>query len=164
MHSDHPSSLKAYICLMFFDFCLWQRFTTPWLISSNSLFPYPASLLVFLGLCFLFSSPCFWSCLCVAVAFFFLQKIREQQLVRRASQVAQLVKNLPANVGDARDMSLIPGLRRSPGEGNGSPLQYSCVEDPMDRGAWWAPVHGVTKSQIQLSAYAWMNTYAHTII
>ena len=69
MHSDHLSSLKAYICLMFFDFCLWQRFTTPRLISSNSLFPYPASLLVF-GSIFLFSSPRFWSCLCVAVAFF----------------------------------------------------------------------------------------------
>ena len=53
-----------------------------------------------------------------------------------------VVKNLPANAGD---MGLIPGSGRSPGEGNGNPLQYSCLENPMDRGAWWATVHGVTK-------------------
>ena len=53
------------------------------------------------------------------------------------------VKNLPANAGDAGDMGSIPGLGRSPGEGNGNPLQYSCPENPMDRGAWWATVHGV---------------------
>ena len=52
------------------------------------------------------------------------------------------VKNLPASVGD---MSSVPGLRRSPGGGNGNPLQYFCVGYPMDRGAWWATVHGVTK-------------------
>jgi len=51
-------------------------------------------------------------------------------------------KNPPANAGDA---GLIPGLGRFPGEGNGKPLQYSCLENPMDRGAWWAVVHGVTK-------------------
>ena len=51
-------------------------------------------------------------------------------------------KNLPANVGD---MGLIPGLGRSPGEGNGNPLQYSCLENPMDRGAWWATVYWVAK-------------------
>ena len=49
------------------------------------------------------------------------------------------VKNPPANVGD---VGLIPGLRRFPGGGNGNPLQYSCLENPMDRGAWWATVHG----------------------
>ena len=52
------------------------------------------------------------------------------------------------NVGD---LVLIPGLGRSPGEGNGNPLQYSCLENPMDRGVWWATVHGVTKSQTRLS-------------
>ena len=51
-----------------------------------------------------------------------------------------MVKNLLANAGDA---GLIPGLGRSPGEGNGNPLQYSCQENPMNRGAWWAIVHGV---------------------
>ena len=53
-----------------------------------------------------------------------------------------VVKNLPASVGD---MGLIPGLGRSPGEGNGNPLQYSCLENPMDRGAWWATVYRVAK-------------------
>ena len=57
-----------------------------------------------------------------------------------------VVKNLPANAGDARDSGLIPGLGRSPGEGNGSPLRYCCLENPMDREAWWAAVFGVTKS------------------
>ena len=53
--------------------------------------------------------------------------------------------------GNAGDPDLIPGLGRSPGEGNDKPLQYSCLENPMDRGTWWATVHGVTKSQTQLS-------------
>ena len=68
-----------------------------------------------------------------------------------SSQVVLVVKNLPANVGDTRDMGLIPGSERSPGGGNGTPLQYSCLENPMDRGAWWATVHGVIKSQTRLS-------------
>ena len=51
----------------------------------------------------------------------------------------------------AGDLGSIPGLGRYPGEGNSYPLQYSCLENPMDRGAWWAIVHGITKSQIQLS-------------
>jgi len=62
-----------------------------------------------------------------------------------ASQVVPAVKNLPANVGDARDTGSIPGLGRSPGEGNDNPLQYSCLENPMDRRAWWAVIHGVAK-------------------
>ena len=49
------------------------------------------------------------------------------------------------------DPGLIPGLERSPGEGNGNPLQYSCLENPMDRGAWWATVHGIAKNQTRLS-------------
>ena len=52
--------------------------------------------------------------------------------------MALLVKNLPATAGDLRDACLIPGAGRSPGEGNGNPLQYSCLENSMDRGAWWA--------------------------
>ena len=60
--------------------------------------------------------------------------------------VALVVKNLPANAGDIRDASLIPGLGRSPGGGHGNPLQYSCLENPMDRGAWWAAVHWIAKS------------------
>ena len=57
-----------------------------------------------------------------------------------------MVKSLPANAGDIRDVGSIPGLGRSPGEGNGSPLQYSCFENPINRGAWWAIVHGVKES------------------
>ena len=57
-----------------------------------------------------------------------------------------VVKNLPANAGDARDMGLILGSGRSPGGGDGNPLQYPCLENPMDREAWWATVLGVAKS------------------
>ena len=65
----------------------------------------------------------------------------------RASQVPLVVKNLPANAGDERDMGLNPGSGRSPGVGNGNPLQYSCPENSMDRGAWWATkVPGVPES------------------
>ena len=62
--------------------------------------------------------------------------------------MASLVKNLLAKAGN---VSQIPGLGRSPGEGNDNPLQYSCLENPMDRGAWWAIVHEVAKSQTQVS-------------
>ena len=58
-----------------------------------------------------------------------------------------VVKNLPVNAGDIRDVGLIPWSGRSPGEGIGKPLQYSCLENPMDRGAWEATVHGVAKSR-----------------
>ena len=64
-----------------------------------------------------------------------------------------MVKNLPANVGDSRDAGSIPGLGRSPGGGNGNPLQYSCLENPMDRGALQATVHGVAKRWTRLSDY-----------
>ena len=62
-----------------------------------------------------------------------------------ASQVAPVVKNTPANAGDIRDVGLIPGLGISPGGGHGNRLQYSCLENPMDRGAWRAIVHGGLK-------------------
>ena len=60
------------------------------------------------------------------------------------------VKNLPANAGDVRDVGSIPRLGKSPGGENGNPLQYPCLENPMDRGAWQATVHGVTKSWTRL--------------
>ena len=66
--------------------------------------------------------------------------------------MALVVKNLPA--GDVRDMSSIPGSGRYPGGGHGNTLQYSCRENSMDRGAWWATVHRVTKSQTRLSDLA----------
>ena len=65
-----------------------------------------------------------------------------------------MVKNLPASAGDTRNAGLIPGTGRSPREGNGNPLQYSCPENSMDRGAWRATVHGVTENQTeQLSTH-----------
>ena len=64
----------------------------------------------------------------------------------KSCQVALVVKNPPANAGDLKDAGLIPGWGRSPGGGHGSPLQYSCLKNPKDRGAWWDTVHTVTKS------------------
>ena len=66
-----------------------------------------------------------------------------------ASQVALVVPpaTAPASAGDIRDTGSIPGSGRSPGGGHGNPLQYSCLDNFMDRGAWWASVHGVTKSR-----------------
>ena len=57
------------------------------------------------------------------------------------------VNNLPANTGDIRDTGSIPGSGRCPGEGKGYPLQFSCLENPIGREAWWATIHGVAKSQ-----------------
>ena len=71
--------------------------------------------------------------------------IRLLLYVRLGFPGGSVVKNLPANAGDAGS---ILGLGRSPGEGSGNPLQYSCLENPMDRGAWWATVHGVAMSWI----------------
>ena len=75
-----------------------------------------------------------------------------------SSQVALVVKNSPASAGDIGDAGSIPGSRRSPGVGNGNPLQYSCLENPVDRAAWWATIHGVAKSQTQLEQ---LSTFLH---
>jgi len=80
-----------------------------------------------------------------------------------ASQVTLVVKSPPANTRDARNMNLIPGSGWSPGEGNGSPRQYSCLENPIDRGAWQATAHGVTKSQIWLSIHFLVFIYTSDI-
>ena len=69
-----------------------------------------------------------------------------------------VVKNPPANAGDTRDAGSIPGSGRSPGDGNGNSLQYSCLGSPMDRGAWWTIVHGVKKSHMGL------RTHTHTYL
>ena len=70
--------------------------------------------------------------------------------MRTDSPGGAVVKNLPANAGD---VGLIPGLGRRPGQGNGNPLQYSCLENSMDGGAWWATVSGVAKSWTRLSNF-----------
>ena len=88
-----------------------------------------------------FSAPGFWwaqisICVCMNVKW--------------ASQGARVVKNPSAKAGDIREVGSMLGWGRSPGEGNGNPLQYSCLENPMERGACWATVHGVTQSQTRL--------------
>ena len=72
-----------------------------------------------------------------------------------------VLKNLPANAGDAPDASLISGPGKSPGGGNDNPLQYTCLENSINRGAWQATVHGVAKNWSWLSNWACMNTYMH---
>ena len=71
-----------------------------------------------------------------------------------------VVKNYPANAGGTRDTGSVPGSRRSLGEGNGSPLEYFCLKNPMDRGASWATVHGITESDMteQLSTHTKYNS------
>ena len=68
----------------------------------------------------------------------------------RASQMALVVKSPPANAGDLRNTGSIPGSGRFPGKGHGNPHQYSCLENPMDRGTWWVTVLGVTQSRTRL--------------
>ena len=75
------------------------------------------------------------------------------------SHVAPVVKNLPASAGDVTDAGSIPGSGRSPAGGQGNWLQYSCLENPMDRGAWGAPVHRVRKSQTRLKGLS-THTYS----
>ena len=73
-----------------------------------------------------------------------LQLFQKKKII--ASSTGTVVKDSPANVGEAGDLSLIPGLERSPEGGNGTALRYSCLRNPMDSRAWWATVHGVTES------------------
>ena len=82
-------------------------------------------------------------------------------LLKRIFQVVLVVKNPPANAGDIREAGSIPESGRSPGEGHGNPLQCSCLENPMDRGAWRATVHRVAKSRTRQK---WLSTHtrAHT--
>jgi len=72
------------------------------------------------------------------------------RFIHLTSQVALVVKNLSAKAGDTRNTSPVPGSGRSPGGGHGNPLQYSCLENPVDRRAWQAAVHMVAKSRTQL--------------
>jgi len=94
-----------------------------------------------------------FSCAFLTFCIFFLKKYlcRAANFLTGASKVAPVVKNLPDYAWGVSDVSSIPGLGRFPGGGNGNPFQYSCLENRMDRGAWWATVHGAAKSQAQLS-------------
>ena len=89
-----------------------------------------------------FSSIYVFLLLAAAYTFIGVHISATQRFFQRASQVVLVVKNLPANAGDRKNVGSIPGLGRSPGGGNGNPLQYSCLENPMDGGAWRATVHG----------------------
>ena len=88
-----------------------------------------------------------------------MEKVRAKYPSSGVSQAAVLVKNLPANAGDARHVGSILGSGRSPGGGHGNPLQYSCLKNPMDRGAWQATVHSVTQGQTQLKR---LSLHTHT--
>ena len=95
---------------------------------------------------------------------------KRQLLLLQASPMAQVVKNPPANAGEAGDAGLIPELGRFLRRGNGNPLQYSCLENSMDRGAWHTTIHRVANSWTQLSeracvhAHTHLHTYTHIII
>ena len=88
-----------------------------------------------------------------------LNRLSDQLYI--SAWASKVAKNLPANTGNAGDVDSIPALGRSPGGRNGNPLQYSCLGNPMDRGAWWATVHEVGKSQTELSKH--INTHTHTL-
>ena len=88
---------------------------------------------------------------CILSSSFIPSEVCLCQLLTGASQVALAVKTPPANAGDVRDAGSMSGSGRSPGGQNGNPLQYSCLENPMDRGAWRAIVHKVAKSRTQLN-------------
>ena len=89
-----------------------------------------------------------------------LKEINPEYCLEGTSQVALVVKNLPANTGD---LGSIPGWGRAPGEGNGNPLQCSCLENPMDRGAWRATVHAVAKSRTRLKQLSTTQPAQHSL-
>ena len=93
----------------------------------------------------------------------FVMELNELRIILRSTLLSSggfpggsVVKNSPAKAGDTGDMDLIPGSRRSPGGENGNPLQYSCLDNSMDRGVRWATVYEVTKSRTQLTEHACM--------
>ena len=117
-----------------------------WLQVSRSLRVFQGALWILLCLWNLLGSLFFLA----AYLIYCLSCIFWNFIIFGASQVALVVKNPPAHVGDIRNVILIPGSRRSPGEEHGNPFQYSFLENPMDRRTWWATVHRVAKSQTQL--------------
>ena len=99
-------------------------------------------------------SPTHWKLL-ISMVFWRRQYHKLPLALSLSNLGGSVVKNLCVNKGDTGDSGLIPGSGRSPAEGNGNPLQYSCLENPMDRGAWQATVHGVAQNRTQLK---WLST------
>ena len=83
---------------------------------------------------------------------------------KRGFPGGSVVKNSPTNAGDTGDTGSIPGLERSPGERNGNSLQYSYLENSMDRGAWWATMHGITELNMTERAHTHVSIHKHTIL
>ena len=104
------------------------------------------------------SSWCAWKFLLPTYQHYFLSNNHQTHISNLlwASKFALVVKNLSANAGDKRDQGFIPGLGSSPDERSNNPLKYSCLENPMDRGACWATVHRVAKSRTRLK---WFSTH-----
>jgi len=90
--------------------------------------------------------------------FFFILYLANNCRIIWISKVVQVVKNLPANAGGARDAGFVAGAGRSSGVGSGNPLQYYCLENSMKQWAWWATVHGTPKDQM------WLSTHAHGLL
>ena len=126
-------SLANFIGSLFKNTC---NFSPPPLLSFLSMSLFSVSWMVVVTLCLVFLLPFYSAMVCV-----------------QASHILGS-KEFACTPGDTRDVGSIPGSGRSPGEGNGNPLQYSCLENPMDRRAWRATVHRVTKIQIWLSDWA----------
>ena len=123
-----------------------QLFATPWTVACQA--PLPMG----------FSRQEYWSGLPFPSPGDLPDAGIEPKSLLSSALAGRFSKISPANAGDIRDAGLIPGLGKSPGEGNGNPLQYSCLENPIDRGAWQAIVHGVAKSWTwlkQVSTYVW---------
>ena len=98
---------------------------------------------------------------CLSLDCFFLFVCFNWGIVALGFPGGSVVKNPPANAGDARDLGLLPGLGRSPGKGNGNSLQYSYLRNPMDRWAWWTTVHGIAK-ELDTTEYTHTHTHTHT--
>ena len=106
---------------------------------------------------FLFSLKYIWFIMCIYVFIYIYTQIHTYEF-----SGGTIVKDSSANAGDARVVGLIPESGRSPGVGNGNLVQYSCLDNSTDRGAWWAIVHGVTKSRMWLST--WICVYIYIYI
>ena len=171
-HGLPPGRMDKWFCLEncmgFFDFHIKDRYSTYRSCRRRvqAVLKFRPDGMVCLGV-IRRKSDSQWLCWTMGVSCYQLLVSRKSSVSSKSSespgvsQVVLVVKNPPANAGDVRDASSIPGLGRSSGEGNGHLLQYSCLENPIDRGAWWATVHGVTKSLTRLKWLSmWLSMHA----